>query len=257
MGRAGLHKAWIDGGDGSFRALFCVPVLCALLWGCGPRYVAPREVPPVDLSHTQRPLHENELTELCMERAGLELPKCWEILARLNTKDVRYIKEDLKRGNILKVPNNFKAHSNFSPLPARLPLEPNPDKFILIVKNIPFLGWYEKGRLVGDTHICIGKKSSWTRTGKFKVLAKDIDHVSKSYRSAYGYPALMPWALKIYGHVWIHGGDVVGGYCSHGCINLPLSAAEALFSWADLGTKVLIVESLGDLDTDLAKADAG
>jgi len=145
VGRAGLHKAWIDGGDGPFRALLCVPVLCALLWGCGPRNVAPREVPPVDLSHTQRPLHENELTELCVERAGLELPKCWEILARLNTKDVRYIKEDLKRGNILKVPNNFKAHSNFSPLPARLPLEPNPDKFILIVKNIPFLGWYEKG----------------------------------------------------------------------------------------------------------------
>jgi len=36
---------------------------------------------------------------------------------------------------------------------------------ILIVKDIPFLGWYEQGRLVGDTHICIGKKSNWTRAG--------------------------------------------------------------------------------------------
>jgi len=257
--RAVSFKAWFVAGDGFLRAtaLFGILVACVLLWGCDPRQVTPTRVPTPDFSHTERVLHENELTELCVEQAGLELSTCWEILARLNTKDVRYIKEDLKVGNRLKVPNDFKTHSGYSPLPAYLPRESNADKWILIVKDIPFLGWYEQGRLVGDTHICIGKKSNWTKAGQFKVLTKDIDHVSKSYRSAYGYPALMPWALRIYGHVWIHGGDVVGGYCSHGCINLPLPAAETLFHWADPGTRVLIVESLGDLDRALAKGRIG
>ena len=32
--------------------------------------------------------------------------------------------------------------------------------------------------------------------------------------------------------VWIHAGDIVGGYCSHGCINLPIFPAMKLFEWA-------------------------
>jgi lipoprotein-anchoring transpeptidase ErfK/SrfK len=61
----------------------------------------------------------------------------------------------------------------------------------------------------------------------------------------------MPWALRIYGTVWIHAGDVTRGYCSPGCIVLPLETAEQLFDWADMGTAVLIVESLATLNSSL------
>jgi len=59
--------------------------------------------------------------------------------------------------------------------------------------------------------------------------------------------------LRIYGRVWIHCGDVTGGYCSHGCINLPLDAAVQLFKWADQRTLVLIVDSLDDLKQALGE----
>jgi hypothetical protein len=62
----------------------------------------------------------------------------------------------------------------------------------------------------------------------------------------------MPYALHVYGHVWIHAGDVVDGYCSHGCINVPLRQAQELFEWAERGTLVLIVQSLKDLDLQFA-----
>jgi lipoprotein-anchoring transpeptidase ErfK/SrfK len=122
-----------------------------------------------------------------------------------------------------------------------------------VVKDLAFLGWYENGKLVGDTHVCIGKKREWTKSGLHRVLAKDIRHVSSKYRSAYGYPSFMPYALRIYGQVWIHGGDVTGGNCSHGCINLPIEAAEKLYAWAKPGTIVMIVESAEELAPSLEK----
>ncbi len=62
----------------------------------------------------------------------------------------------------------------------------------------------------------------------------------------------MPWALRIYGTVWIHAGDIASGHCSHGCVNLPIFSAMKLFDWATTGTPVLIVESLGALPAVLA-----
>ena len=110
--------------------------------------------------------------------------------------------------------------------------------------------------MIDDTHICIGKKPEWTKAGLYRIVEKDVDHVSGSYRNAYGSPALMPFAMRIYERVWIHGGDITGGYCSHGCINLPLDAAAELFKWAEPGTLVLIVESLEDLHQTLARHSA-
>jgi hypothetical protein len=124
---------------------------------------------------------------------------------------------------------------------------------ILIVKDIPFIGWYQKGRLLGDAQVSIGKLPAWTKAGFYRVEEKDIDHFSSSYKNVYDQPAPMPFALRIYGHVWIHGGDILGGYLSHGCINLPLDPAEQLFIWSEIGTAVLIVESLKELEKDLQK----
>jgi len=225
----------------------------SLLAGCAAKQVIPAlpEPPFLNTACTERTVCKEELEGLVQCDPELDLAACGEILARLNIKDRRYVMEDIQNGRKLKVPEDFRAYKEWTPLPERLPDLPPDGKLILVVKNIPFLGWYEGGRLLGDTQVCIGKKRGWTKTGFFSVMEKDIDHVSASYRSAYGYPALMPFALRVYGRVWIHGGDVVKGNCSHGCINLPLSAAEDLFGWADPGTAVLIVESLAEVDAAL------
>jgi len=59
--------------------------------------------------------------------------------------------------------------------------------------------------------------------------------------------------IRVYERVWIHAGDVVGGFCSHGCINVPINSAEKLFYWADLKTPVLILDSLDRLEAELKK----
>lgn len=228
-------------------------VLCGLLWGCAGRYaVKGPEAPTVpDTKITERKVREEDLLRACERDPELDVPACKEILARLNIKDKDYVSEDIKKGNVIKVPVDFSAYKGWTPLPQYLPQLGGVKKFILVVKSIPFLGWYEGGRLRSDTQICIGKKPTWTKAGLYKVLEKDENHISQSYRNAYGGPAFMPYALKIYGSVWIHGGDVVGGYCSHGCINLPLDTSEKLFKWADKGTVVLVLDSLNHLETAL------
>ena len=153
----------------------------------------------------------------------------------------------------MKVPYDFRACMTWTPLPHGIAQIAGHSKFILVAKDIPFLGWYEEGKLVGDTYVCIGKKPEWTKAGLYRVREKVVDQVSSSYRNAYGEPALMPYAMRIYGRVWIHCGDVTGGYCSHGCINLPLDAAVQLFKWADQRTLALIVDSLDDLKQALEK----
>jgi hypothetical protein len=75
-----------------------------------------------------------------------------------------------------------------------------------------------------------------------------------TYPNAYGYPSFMPWALHVYDRVWIHAGDVIGPNCSHGCINVPIAHAETLYNWTDIGTAVVITESLKNLGKDIKTA---
>lgn len=145
------------------------------------------------------------------------------------------------------------SYKDWSPLPEKITGARKFPKLILVVKDIPFLGWYQNGRLVGDTYVCIGRMNTWTKRGLFKVMGKDPSHMS-TYPNAYGEPAFMPNALHIYDRVWIHTGDVIGPNCSHGCINVPIGHAQRLYDWANVGTAVLITESLKDLGRDIRKA---
>lgn len=222
---------------------------CVFLFGCATRGTLPDVKPPEkNYGWVKRTLEKGELDRLAVKYPELTVTKSLEILARLNQKHPIYIKEDIKDGILLKVPLDFESYSTWTPMPIYLPQFFQTEKLILLVKDIPFLAWYQHGELVKDTYVCIGKKSGWTKAGIYKVLTKDVDHISGSYRNAYGEPALMPYALRIYGKVWIHCGDITGAHCSHGCINLPLEPAEELFEWAEIGTPVLIVESLENLD---------
>jgi len=239
---------------GRIRYALLLLVISGLVLGCVSKRAAElSQTPVIDTGWTERTFGPEELKELTDRDLDLNPRLCLKILARLNLKDRVYIQEDMKKQKALKVPNDFRAYLTWTPMPRHIPQLTGEPKFILMAKDIPFLGWYERGRLVGDSYVCIGKKPEWTKAGLFKVREKVEDQISSSYRNAYGSPALMPYAMRIYGLVWIHGGDITGGYCSHGCVNLPLDEAVALFKWADKGTHVLILESLGDLNQALEK----
>jgi len=206
-----------------------------------------------DLSTLSRAISDKEVRKLQQKDPDLEYYCCIEILCRLNHKDKEYILEDMKLKHPLTVPKNFSSYKDWSPLPGNIAGAGKLPKLILLVKNIHFLGWYQKGRLVDDTYVCTGKMNTWTKRGLYKVKAKDPNHMS-TYPNAYGYPAFMPNALHIYDRVWIHTGDVTGPNCSHGCINVPIFPAEKLYNWTDVGTAVLITESLKDLGRDIKTA---
>lgn len=206
-----------------------------------------------DLATVHRVITEKELRQLGDKDPDLEFYHALEILCRLNKKDKEYIREDMKKKRPITVPKNFAAYKDWSPLPRTISGVSKFPKLILVVKNIPFLGWYQNGKLVGDTYICIGKMNTWTKRGIYRVNQKDANHMS-TYPNAYGYPSFMPWALHVYERVWIHAGDVIGPNCSHGCINVPIAYSEKLFNWTDIGTGVVITESLKDLGRDIKTA---
>lgn len=205
--------------------------------------IRPQQSPVVDTGWTERTISDDELYRLSDEDPELTPVRCREILARLNGKASYLVSEDIGKGRRLKVPNDFRAFKEWTPMPDSISKLTDLPRCIVILKDIPFLGWYEWGKLVGDSHVCLGREGQETSSGRFRVEQKDADHYSRSYQNAYGEPAWMPWALRIYDHVWIHAGDVTGPFCSPGCVVLPLGKAQELFMWADLGTPVLILDS--------------
>jgi hypothetical protein len=232
-----------------------LPLLCLLVWsGFGVANAAGNDVNrKADIAWKRRVITQKELERLSQKDPELSPSICLRLLAKLNARDFDYIAQDIREGKPIRVPNDFNALKKWTPLQKYIPDVADLPRFILIVRDMPFIGWYENGRLVGDSYICIGKVEGTTRDGLYTVKEKDLKHVSRSYPNAWGVPAPMPWALRIYETVWIHAGDIVGGYCSHGCINLPIFPAEKLFAWARPGTPVLIVDSLEAVPSVLAK----
>jgi len=104
---------------------------------------------------------------------------------------------------------------------------------------------YEGQRLVLDTAISSGSASYPTPTGAFSIRSKETMHWSTQY------PSWMPYAMRVVNGIFIHeipigedgqriGASEIGTPASHGCIRVPQGAAQQLFSWAEIGTPVLI-----------------
>jgi lipoprotein-anchoring transpeptidase ErfK/SrfK len=201
-----------------------------------------------DWGWSERLITEDQLNSLEMKDPALTSSVSHQILARLNSKAEFHIYDDIRKQKPLRVPNDFRAFRDWTPLPRNLQNPAPTPKCILVVKNIPFIGWYENGKLVADSQVGLGVSGEETKSGVYKILDKAVEKYSLSYRNDLGEPAWMPWAMRIYGGVWIHAGDVSGPYCSHGCVMLPMGAAEELFHWTDAQTTVVVVDSLSDLN---------
>ena len=108
------------------------------------------------------------------------------------------------------------------------------------------LWYYKDGERLVSTDLVSGQVGAGmnTPTGIYSIYAKDSDTylVGEDYRSYVNY-----W-MPFYGGYGLHdatwrgsfGGDIYLYGGSHGCVNLPLSAAKTIYNNAPVGTKVIL-----------------
>jgi hypothetical protein len=99
---------------------------------------------------------------------------------------------------------------------------------------------YENGKLLFHGWVSTGKPGHRTPTGHFRVLEKALRHVSSRYPEPNG-GARMDYMLRLtnYG-VAMHLGYVPNYPASHGCIRMENGFAQRMYSWADVGTPVIV-----------------
>lgn len=99
---------------------------------------------------------------------------------------------------------------------------------------------WENGRAVYSTRISSGKAATPTRRGVFSIQRK---YRAKTMRGR-GYVAPnVPYTMFYSGGYAIHGAywhNRFGTPVSHGCVNLPVGVSRRLYSWAGVGTKVVV-----------------
>jgi len=100
---------------------------------------------------------------------------------------------------------------------------------------------YENDVPVFSGQISTGTAKRPTPTGRFRVLEKDIDHVSSSWPKPNG-GAKMHYMLRLtnYG-IAMHLGFVPNYPASHGCIRMQNGFAQKMYSWAHVGVPVRVV----------------
>lgn len=100
---------------------------------------------------------------------------------------------------------------------------------------------YENGSAVFSGHISTGTAKRPTPTGSFRVLEKDIDHVSNRWPKPNG-GAKMHYMLRLtrYG-IAMHLGYVPNYPASHGCIRMQNGFAQRMYKWARVGTPIRVV----------------
>lgn len=123
--------------------------------------------------------------------------------------------------------------------------------------------FYKDGQLAGVSEISSGREGRNTVTGNFRILEKDIDHVSSLFGDyvdangaviqkdvdtskdpkppgAYYDGARMPYFMRIVGGTGMHEGYLPGYPASHGCIRMPGFMAAAFYRSVKVGTPVSI-----------------
>lgn len=125
---------------------------------------------------------------------------------------------------------------------------PTTTKRIIVDRSEQMLYAYEVDTLFMKLSISTGLELTPTPRGLFTVFKKTpsrymqgpLPGISDQY---YDLPGV-PWNLYftregavIHGAYWHNS---FGQKWSHGCVNLPLAQAEELYTWADVGTSVLV-----------------
>jgi hypothetical protein len=135
---------------------------------------------------------------------------------------------------------------------------------LLISLNEQMVYLFKGGQLAGGSPISSGSEGYDTQPGRYRIIEKDIDHLSSiygDYIDGYGNilatnidnrkdpkppggifdGAKMYYFMRIYGGVGMHQGYLPGYPASHGCIRLPAHMAPLFFNAVPLGTPVEII----------------
>lgn len=100
------------------------------------------------------------------------------------------------------------------------------------------LSVFRDGYEIGAAAILYGADEKPTPLGRFPILAKMRDHVSRTYGNA-----PMPYTLRLTGDgVSIHGSSMQYGGATHGCVGVPVAFARALFGQVTVGDTVIITK---------------
>jgi lipoprotein-anchoring transpeptidase ErfK/SrfK len=100
--------------------------------------------------------------------------------------------------------------------------------------------YFEDDRLVRAGAVSAGTAEHPTPTGRFRVLSKERDKVSRSYTNAFDMPTPMPYSMQFYDTYFIHEGWVPGYADSHGCVRLHYEDARFLFERMKRGDEVIV-----------------
>ena len=118
----------------------------------------------------------------------------------------------------------------------------NADRWIQVDISDQRLLAYENGNVVFDYTVSTGKPGFRTLPGSFNVYRMYEETRMRGYD--YDTPDV-PWTMYYSGGFAIHGAywhENFGTPVSHGCVNLPVEQAKALYEWADMGIPVVVTE---------------
>jgi len=124
------------------------------------------------------------------------------------------------------------------------------DKLITIDLGSQRLYAWNGGQVVHETPVSTGMWLTPTVKGDFRIQRKvslqDMRGPSpykQYYPSGRYHVKDVPHVMYFYGAYAIHGAywhNNFGYRASHGCVNVPLASAEWLYTFADMGTRVIV-----------------
>ncbi|WP_295453831.1 L,D-transpeptidase [uncultured Thiodictyon sp.] len=100
--------------------------------------------------------------------------------------------------------------------------------------------YVEDGQVILSGPVSSGTVKNPTPIGEFRVLSKEIDKRSGTYRNDYNQPTPMPFSLRFYAGYFIHEAWVSDTPSSRGCIYLRHEDARLLFDRIQLGDRIVI-----------------
>ncbi len=122
------------------------------------------------------------------------------------------------------------------------------EKLITVDIGSQKLTAWENGKVVHETKVSTGMKLTPTVKGSFKIYKKIPLHDMRGpspYKDIYPSGKYLvknvPNSMYFYQGYAIHGAywhNNFGRPASHGCVNVPLTSAQWLFDWSNVGTRV-------------------
>jgi hypothetical protein len=121
------------------------------------------------------------------------------------------------------------------------------EKRIVVSLDNQNLVYFEGSKVIGEVKISGGLRATPTPKGEFEVLKKKplVNYIGPGYN----FPNTK-WNLMfkpgVSGNYYIHGTywhNNFGHPMSHGCVNVSYADMEALYNWAEDGTKVTVQDA--------------